>query len=352
MSKGDPLSAGTFSGRALQNVVQQLEFNVEVGLLTFLDLDPRGRSPIRHKTVLRGWDVDEFLLLEKNMGRDLLIARAGHSCVVRFMRDGAVWAFHTAITDVTSGRAGYLIRVAWPEECFRISLRRHERIKVAAPCIVRAPDGFQARATLLDLSNSGCCLSSSEDIEAAAGMTISFTLPDGLVIEDEPIVIRNRRASDADSFRYGCEFANTSAGEQSGVGLYVSKMLAQQREDTGNYILLVSQTPSDADVLQPLCIESGCTISIATSILDACHQIRALRPNIVLINEEQRIASANVLCEIIRGAPGYETLPISIYGGPELDIQPQGDTILWLPDLASMDPLKSFFGVECSAKTE
>lgn len=342
MSKASSLFASTFAGRTLQNAVQDLEANIDVGLLTFLDLNPRGRSPVRHKTILRGWDANESLLLEKSAGRELFIARVGHTCVVRFMRDGAAWAFYTTVTDVTTGRSGYLVRVAWPEECYRVSLRRHERIKVAAPCIVHAPGGSEAHATLLDLSAGGCCFSSSEDIETVAGMTISFMLPDGLVVEEEPIIIRNRRADDTGVFKFGCEFTNVAAGDHSGIGLYVSKALAQQREGAGNYILLVSQTAADAEALHPLCIESDCSISVASSILDACHQIRASRPTIVLINEKQRIASASILCDIIRGAPGYEALPIGIYGGSELDIQPQGNAILWLPSLASPAPLRSF----------
>lgn len=271
------------------------------------------------------------------------------------MREGAAWAFHTTITDVTSVRSGYLVRVAWPEECYRVLLRRHERIKVASPCIIQAPGGFEASATLLDLSTGGCCFSSHDDIETVGGMTISFVLPDGLTVEEEPILIRSRRGDDSGGFKYGCEFTNTAAGERSGVGLYVSKTLAQQREGAGNYILLVTQTAADAGALQPLCTDSGCSISVATSILDACHQIRESRPTIVLINEQQRIASASLLCDIIRGVPGYETLPIGVYGGPELEIQPQGNAILWLPSLSSPAPLKSFLdalGGEDNDKSE
>ena len=341
MSESRPSFEAEDCHKLLENIVQKLESNIEVGLAIFLEVEPRSLEPARHRTILRGWESQHWLLLEKDSGRELLIARIGQPCVVRFMSAGAVWAFNTAIADFSSGRMGHLIRVKWPRECYCIVLRRHERLALAVPCMVHAPGGSETRATLLDLSVSGCCFSSNANLETDSNMAITFMLPGGIVVEEEPILIRNRQSETLNQYKYGCEFCDPATGERAGINLFINRTLAQQRERCDKHVLLVTDQPSDAETLQELSIETGCPVTVANGVMDACHQIRVSRPLLILVNSDFQEMAAPAFCALVRGTPGCDTLPTGIYGGPEMELQQQSGGILWLPDLSATAHLRS-----------
>lgn len=343
-------SGETFVGADLQ----ELERVFIVGLPVFLQIIAVGRPGIRHKTTLCGWESGQFIILDRSSAQGLFFTRADQACTVRFMREGEAWGFRSTILDASISETGHLIRVAWPRECARVALRRHKRAMVDAPCVVQHPENGETQGRLADVSTGGCRFCSHTAFAAGSELKIAFKLPDGIAVEDEPIIVRNCREDAQGMSHHGCEFKDPSCGERSGITLFVERSIVRRRgaKQAGKYILMLTKNRADAEAVEELCAQTHQALTVSQGVIDAFHAVALARPSMVLINAAFEEMPADDVCRIIKRTPRFESVPLGVYGRPGSKRQPseKRDGVHWLADLSDKTSLIEILGTK-SAQT-
>ncbi|HPO14287.1 MAG TPA: PilZ domain-containing protein [Candidatus Hydrogenedentes bacterium] len=292
---------------------QGLDQCLEVGTVVFIELNPKSGCAMRYKTAIRGWERDSFLLVDKPG----INVRRSQACAVRFMQDGVVWGFYTLISDPSPDREDRMIRLAWPKEVQHVHLRRHERIKVTIPCVIKMVDGSVSEGMIQDMSYGGGCIVS--EVRAWEGMKIwlSFTLPDGVQVEALPMQVKNRRPGNGAESFLGCAFVDEKEAERSGIGMFVNRMITMERGQAAAHahVLLLSGVEEELGILQESVGNPAMVVRSVNGVVDLFHQIRVHIPQAVFINAVQRDMSAFDICRILRGTAGLEGIQIAVYGG-------------------------------------
>ncbi len=327
----------------------ELEKTLHVGLTAFLDLNPKSTNAQRYRTVVRGWERAKYLMLDRPNIVGGLAFRTRHPAAVRFMREGVVWGFYALINQYLSERSDRLIWVSWPDEVSRVRLRRHDRIRISAPCEIYLENGGPFRGVVQDLSGGGCCLRTNVAMIVSTRCEVSFTLPDGMQVDRLPVMVRRVQPAGAAEYEYGCMFLDTAECERNGIGLFVVRMLSSDRQPEENMgrILLFSPRAEDGEAMQALAQSSEYRVSVTTRLVDFFHHVAAYAPRAVILSAAQQELPPHEICRIIKGTPGLETLPVIIFGGEPVEGRQQAATAgasLYLkgfPNLNTLLPILS-----------
>ena len=298
-----------------------LENTLHVRLTAFLDLNPKSNNVQRYRTLVRGWERAKCLMLDRPNVVGGLAFRTRHPAAVRFMREGVVWGFYAEINQYLSERSDRLIWVSWPDEVSRVSLRRHDRIRISVPCEIYLENGGPLRGVLQDLSVGGCCIRTNVAMIVSARCEVSFTLPDGMRVDRLPVMVRRAQPAGISEFEYGCMFLDTAECERNGIGLFVVRMLSSVRrmEDNKGRILLFSPNAEDGEAMQALTQSSEYRVTVAMRLVDFFYHVVTCAPRAVILSAAQQELPAHEICRIIKSTPGLERLPVIIYGGEPVE---------------------------------
>lgn len=293
--------------------------NLEVGAVTFLELNPKSGCPSRYKTVIRGWEESEFLLLDKPGLNTGLMLRHGQPCALRFIRDGVVWGFYSTISDPSPDRADRMIRLAWPKEIQHIHLRRHERVRVSIPCSFSMKDGNVFEAAIQDLSSGGCRILSKASLWEGMKIWLTFMLPDGDQVEELPVEVKNHHAMKGDGASFGCAFADGKDVERLRIAMFVNRVITIERGNvTANApVILLLGTEEDVHILKIAMGDTPFELYRPNGIVDLFHQVRMHFPGAVLIGAVQQDMSAVDICHVLRNTKGLESVQVVIFGGKQ-----------------------------------
>ncbi len=293
-----------------------LERELAVGTMAFLDINPRSGTPTRCRTAIRGWNPGHSVYVDKPSAKSGIMLRHNQPCALRFIRDGVVWGFLSNIRDPAPERADRVLRLGWPLECSHLHLRRFERVRVSIPCSIDFTDGSSVQASIRDISCGGCGLVTDVPLAHGSQFSLTFTLPDGLLVESIGAEVRNVRPISSSECLYGCQFSNLQEYERSGIGLFVVKALTLERghEKTSARVLLLSNDQRDADTMRVAASGTDYEIVLAQSVVDLFFQMRAFPPRALLIHARQTLLPADEVCRVVKQTPGFDRLPVIVYG--------------------------------------
>lgn len=108
--------------------------------------------------------------------------RAEDSLILRFVHEGVVYGFRTAISRLVTDPEP-LVFVRYPRFVEQVSMRRELRLSCRMPCLVTADGGSAQPGLMLDVSAAGCRVVVRHDHNEAAPpeglpVTVTLALPD------------------------------------------------------------------------------------------------------------------------------------------------------------------------------
>lgn len=303
------------AGRARR--LERLEASMEVGAAAFLEFGLKTEQPLRDRSAIRGWDQGNYIIVDRPVRKDKLFFRPHEECAVRFLREGTAWGFYTAVMESSPSKYHNLLWLAWPQDASCVMLRRHERVSVQVPCVLHVEDEAVVRATVRDISASGCCISGDSFIlHAETRMRATFLLPDGAVIEEIPILVRNQQTGVGAGHRYGCEFLDIPEADRETISFFILKALSAQRggASTGASLLLLTDNDATVGHLQAVGRAEDLNILTANCVVDMCFQLRAFSPKALLLDVTHAETGIPELCGMVHKTHGIGDMPIVLLG--------------------------------------
>ncbi|HOJ33657.1 MAG TPA: PilZ domain-containing protein [Candidatus Hydrogenedentes bacterium] len=294
-----------------------LENILLVGRATIVDpCSEEGDKSLRFGAFVRGWLVDEYILLDARLETDRAGAlNRGQQCILRFMADGTAYAFPTRVIDMGTGAYYSFFRVTWPTEIKRVCVRKYERVDVDIPVAVEAEEGTPTRGYLIDLSAGGCRIVLPKSFEKNDKIILSFNLPDGTAIDKISGIVRNVITS-KDKYFLGLQFESLTEEQRRDIEFFVTTTFGQKRADLSNerWVLIIdSKTERVADLLRSL-EQQGVKAVLEESAVTGIARMSVALPSVTLISYEQNACTGIDVCKVIRSTPRYSSVPIYIYG--------------------------------------
>ncbi len=297
--------------------LERLENSMEVGSSVFLEFERTDEEPLRDRSMLRGWKQGNYIIVDRPVRKDKHLFRAHDMCAMRFVRDGTAWGFQTFVLALSPGRREDLLWLSWPEDASFIALRRHERIKLQVPCLLHTEDDAVFRATVRDISVSGCCISGSGlPLVTEARLNATFTLPDGAAIEETSIIVRNQKKGPGNEHNYGCEFLDPGKADQESIHFFLLKSLSSQRSEAlaGDYYLLLTDNEETLGRLQTLARQENVNLLTASCVVDMCCILRSSTPSVLLLDVSRAEIAIPDLCHMVHETIGLSEMPIVLLG--------------------------------------
>jgi hypothetical protein len=300
---------------------QDLEKCLAIGECVFLDLDPENESKERYRAVIRGWEKDRFIMLERPSPGMKTLHR-GRLCALRLVRDGEVLGFYSTILDLVPARSDKKIHIAWPKKVSHLMIRRNERATVDIPCTATLADDSVIQGRIRDLSASGCRVLFKMTIAEGAVFNLAFTLPDGVPVQELSATIchrfRPKQDINPDNFiAYGCEFNQPDQSEKYGIGLYVARIIAERRGEEAAHpcVLILTSNGEDIPFIREALSQHVAYDFIRVgATLDVIYQLHRYAVKAVLIRNEDRALCPLSLCALFKETPRFEALTMAVYG--------------------------------------
>lgn len=298
----------------------EVESFFSVGTVMMLHSQPGRRDSPRFRSTLRGWRVQQHLILDRprDAHGSYILLQERSECVLRFLREGQACACVSEVLTWDAHKNSPYLRVRWPREVTCITFRKCERVPLRLPCTVARQDGTQTREELRDLSIAGCSVFSRHICAEGAILRCSFDLPDGVSITDLEGTARNVRETNG-GFLLGIELKEGQELQKNDIAFFVSSTLARRRvsADTGDglpAILLLDEESTVFDNLRGPLKSLGLELVWAANLVDGMHRLRMVSPKAVLVRQEFSPLSGVEVCRTIRSVKGLESLPLWIYG--------------------------------------
>ncbi len=292
-----------------------LENHLEVGAVALLSFDIADKNARRYKSTIRGWTRGVNIALDMPSAGDKPL-RLSHlqPCVVRFVVSGRACGFESQVIEGSSGPQPYLY-LSWPHQVEIVQMRRHERIDVSCPCVINLASGDLLHGTVRDLSAGGCCMEARTGLRVDERFRLSFGLPDGRLIEGLPTQVRNARRLEHLAL-YGCQFLDLPDIVRDDIEFYITAKIEQLRSGSlaASHVLIADGVMERAWPIHEAIERFGCYAFTTSGVLDLFYRLRFAPPAVLLMSADQRDAYVPDLIGIIRGASGFEKLPIVVYG--------------------------------------
>jgi hypothetical protein len=140
---------------------------LSVGLSLQINFQPSD-SRIQHGSSLLGWREGSWLVCEWpfQLGQPVECS-PGATCLIRYVHQGKMIGFRSAVISAHESPFPFLL-LSYPAQREEMPLRRHSRVAINEPVLVRTISGANTRrpelpdrigGLLRDLSAEGCCLS-------------------------------------------------------------------------------------------------------------------------------------------------------------------------------------------------
>lgn len=322
---------------------EDLDKCLEVGLSVFLDLDPENASNERYRAVIRGWEKDRFILVERQSPGMKTLHR-GRLCAVRMLHGGEVWGFYSTILDLVPACSDKKIHIAWPKRVSHLMVRRHERAQMDALCTAKLADGSIISGKMVDLSASGCRVQFKMNLPQNTGFLLSFTLPDGAPVQELAATVRHRvrRKGDQENdacLVFGCSFDQLDQSDKFGIGFYTARAIAEYRGEERNHpcvLILTSNADDMGFIRDALSGHVRYDLIRTQAILETIYRLYRYSVKAVLIRNEQRPMDPLRLCALFKQIPRFATLTVAVYGdgwNETADRQLAQMNAVWIPDM-------------------
>jgi CheY-like chemotaxis protein len=299
---------------------KNVERFMEVGAVAMLHTEPHRKDGPRFRTVFRGWRKSVHVLLDRpktELG-SFVSLHEGQPCVMRFLHEGRACAFDTQVIDWDTRRVNPYLRIRWPQSLEYIGFRKFERIKLASPCVLVLNDGQRLNAELVDLSLGGCGITCNSPVTAGMCLTFSFTMPDGMVVENVDIIVRNVRES-AEQFLLGAQFLPGQDIIENDVAFYVTNSLERARAEQGDLltprILIIDDNQDQMAKLKENFEAQGYSVLLANNTVEGIFRMRMSNPLAAVISAEMSDLPGIDLCRLLKANRQFEHLPVFVYGG-------------------------------------
>lgn len=300
---------------------KEIERFLEVGAVMMLHTEPTRKDGPRFKTVLRGWRKPSHLLFDRpKTETGLFVAlQEGMSLVVRFLHEGRACAFDAVIIDWDTRRNSPYLRVTWPAEVQYIMFRKHERVKLQAPCTVSIDNVGKFNGEIRDISIGGCGVVCPEAPGENPGkVRLSFPLPDGVVVEAVSALVRNYRHG-ADGVFLGLEFESNQERTMNDILFFVTSRLeragAGERSGTRILVMVIDDNAEFAARLRRCFERRNIDVFIASGTVEGLSYLRGTGPRALLISAAMSDLPAIDTCRLLRRTKGFENLSVYLYGG-------------------------------------
>ncbi len=305
----------------MTNSQKDLEDLLAVGTTILMQVDPGNKNSPRFKSILRGWCKGSLLWLDRPRRADGVFVplTEGQGCIVRLVTQGRACAFTTQILDWDTRDLNPAVRLSWPMEFTARNFRRHERIKASLPCRVEDHDVSDDAAQIKDLSVAGCGIMSKKEFAKDCVVSLQFELPDGSNIKDLKAIVRSA-AKTGGAWFLGCEFAPQQPSAENDVAYFVTTTLERCHLETAflhahRRILLIDDDLDAATVLRNALDRNGFQVIQAGNLVDGMYRLRMTPPAAIAVSQDLKDINGMEFCRLVKRAPGFESLPVYVYGG-------------------------------------
>lgn len=299
----------------MDKTAKDFEKCLSVGLRFIFYPDPGESSGRRYKTCLRGWHALHYLSVDRPKVNDRLVALREHqTCIVRFLFEGQACGFDTMVLGWDTGKSNPQLRLAWPREFQLVSIRKHERIRIQIPGTIELPDGVSSPAEVLDLSEGGCGLCTMASVTLKSTVKLSFTLPDGSLIDRIGALVCSVAPSGQGNL-VGCRFLTGQQGFTSDIRFYILAALGHMRGHAGSgrrIVVMEEDLENPGDVCIAL-DEKGYEVVHAGGLVDAFYRLRMVQPAALVLHWKQQELAWDEVCRIVKHTQGMKDLPIFLF---------------------------------------
>lgn len=314
---------------------------LEVGKRAVFHMSPDKAGGVRMPTVIRGWQKGSHIVLEMCEPKQIIAVRKDEPCVLRYMAEGSVWGFTTKVADIGTGSFGACVRVRWPTTATSVRVRKHERVQANVSCTIKSGLCPDVVGELCDISFGGCRVHSPRSFAEKTPLTLSFTLPDGAVIEDAEVTVMNLKMTMEGAF-IGCRIDSMDEGPKRDVQFYVQTTLERMRGELPNAprVLIIGPPREGLDVLRDAIVAKQFEVTQERDIVDGLFRLRMTMPVALLIDASVDAVDPLEVCKVIRTKQRYEAMPIVLYGREiAADELEQAGVMKSVADLSDADTL-------------
>lgn len=171
------------------------------------------KSHLKYKSRFIGLKEGSFIIIENPLANNTYVPwYTGTQSVIKFMRGGHIYAFESTVIDNPT-KPVPLLYLSPPKNFVDMNLRKYERITTFLSCFIKRdgePDGENWSDTVIDLSPSGALIETEKrknEFETDEDIIISFVLPNGLKVENLPVIVRNiKKSDDKNKMHIGVKF--------------------------------------------------------------------------------------------------------------------------------------------------
>lgn len=295
-------------------------FWVGSNVMVIIGLSRRNSS--RYVTAMRGWRKGSHIILDRpKVSEGSFVAlQEGLRCTIQFIREGMACSFEAEVIDWDNRRFNPCVRFSWPTEVRSASFRRFDRVNVNMPCTLLR-DGVQSEGNLSDVSMGGGSVLVNRAFPAGTMIEMSFTLPDGCVVNQVKAVVRSVHAKGALSIM-GCEFLAEQEMVENDIAFYVMMALAALRGDAqgstaGLRVLVLEHEAARLLDIRQAFEKAGFGVFVAGNLVDGMYRLRLSGPAAVLINQGFADIAGVEVCRIIKRSPDFSQVPVYVFGGRE-----------------------------------
>ena len=187
-----------------------------------------GSQPIRYQSSMVGFKLGKYVILDNPLVNGIPLLDAGDTGIVRYLDDGTVYGFESEILS-TIKMPTCLAFMRFPASIEEKSLRKSSRVNTmigAKICLLKEnnvpTDKPRFRDGLVvNLSENGCLLSFSEELESGEQMKLELDLPNvGTMVIPKCIIRRVEKSRNGNM--YGLEFVGLELSKKDTISDFVS----------------------------------------------------------------------------------------------------------------------------------
>lgn len=290
---------------------------LKIGEAVVLHINPGSKTGPRYRTFVRGWHAQSHILLDRPEanGRFAHLFRRA-PCAVRFLAEGAACGFATHVIDWDTRLDKPYCRVTWPKEFRVVPFRKYERVEVILSCQVDI-GGNILDGEIRDLSLTGCRLQFPGTVCEGAPVSLNFTLPDGLPVENVIANIRNVYAS-GNSTLCGCQFRDGQEYVQSDLAFFLAASMRRGSFRSNAFRLLMMEDNAEAaEQFRKEFEQAGWDVFVSPNVIEGLARLRMLPPSAVLVKKDQKDLPCLDAIRLLRSVRGLESLPVFVFGNDD-----------------------------------
>ena len=294
----------------------EIERYLVVGSAALLHSQTPSKHSSRYKTVMRGWCQNAYIMFDLPSGEDALMGK-NQPCVIRFVANGEACGFHGRIL-FWGNQINPFFRVAWPQRLEIMTVRKHERLELRVPCVVSGPENSEHEGEVRDISTGGLGVCLPKLFPVGTLLSVSFSLPDGGVIEGIGCTVRNAK-TDAGGTYHGCQFRGGHETAKADIEFFVSTTLERVGicELSTQRVLFVDQNLDELGVIREVLEKQNIEVIVVSNIVDAFFRLRLASPGVLLVNHNLSPIPGLMVCRIVKDTRGLRSMPVFLYGGNE-----------------------------------